>query len=120
MARAMRGQREVDECMVACRECASTCVLCEGHCLEQGGRHAEASHIKLLSDCGEICTLAERCILRGSEFMGRLCDVCADVCDRCAQSCEQRNDSQIMQQCIDDCHRCAEACRRMIGALVTA
>ena len=85
------------------------------HCLQQGGRHAEASHIQLLLDCVDICRTSADFMLRGSDLHTLTCGVCAQVCERCAQDCEQMGDDEMMRRCAEACRRCAESCRRMAG-----
>lgn len=113
-------QRQIQDCIRECADCHAVCIETGNHCLQKGGNHAEAAHLRLLSDCGEICALSADAMLRESEFIVRFCDTCADVCERCAQSCEQRNDDEMMQQCISACRRCSESCRRMVGAMSMA
>src|SRR5450830_1628598 len=42
-------------CIQECTNCHGICVETITHCLEMGGKHAEAAHIRLLLDCAEIC-----------------------------------------------------------------
>lgn len=97
-------------------ECHRVCEETISYCLQQGGRHAEASHIRLLTDCADICRLAADFMVRGSEFHQQLCGLCADVCVRCAEDCEQFGDDAQMRQCAEACRRWAESCRQMAGA----
>lgn len=109
----------MQECIELCSECHKVCVETAAHCLEMGGRHAEASHIRLLLDCAQICETSEDFMLRGSEAHGRVCTVCAEICQRCAEDCE-RFDDDFMKRCAEVCRACAEACRRMAGAMAAA
>lgn len=104
---------EMEGCIEACAECHHVCVETVTHCLEQGGAHAAAAHVRVLLDCAEICQTSADFMLRGSEFHARVCGVCADVCERCAADCARFGDDQEMQRCADVCRRCAESCRRM-------
>jgi hypothetical protein len=96
--------------------CATTCWETVSHCLSLGGPHAEASHIRSLIDCAEVCRAATDSMARGSELHGQVCAVCAEACRRCAESCE-RVDAQDeqMRACVDACRRCERACRQMAG-----
>ena len=104
---------EMQECINACLDCHSVCLQTVAHCLQKGGRHAEASHIGLLLDCAEICQTSANFMLRGSHLHTRTCDVCAEVCEMCATGCEQFGDDEMMTACAEACRRCAESCRRM-------
>jgi hypothetical protein len=94
------------------------CLLTIPYCLQHGGQHAEAAHIRLLLDCAEICQTSANFMLRGSDLHSRICAVCAEICDRCAQDCERFEGDQQMQACAQACHRCAESCRQMAQAMV--
>ena len=106
---------EMRRCIEDCSDCHNICVETAAHCLELGGKHAEAAHVRLLLDCAEICLTSANYMLRGSELHVRTCAVCAEVCDRCADSCEKFGDDALMKQCAEICRRCAESCRKMAG-----
>lgn len=106
----------MDECIQTCIECYRTCLETANYCLEKGGRHAEASHIRMLLACADICQTSANFMLLGSELHARTCAVCAEVCQRCAESCEQFGDDEQMRRCAEICRRCAQSCRQMAGA----
>ncbi len=56
----------MEECIQNCLDCYRVCLEMVTHCLQMGGRHAEASHIRLLLDCVEICRTSADFMLRGS------------------------------------------------------
>jgi hypothetical protein len=111
---------QLDERMVACiRECTNCHAVCletVTHCLQMGGPHAEANHIRLLLDCAEICQTSANFMLRNSDLHGLTCGVCADVCERCAEDCARFTDDDVMQRCAETCRRCAASCREMEGS----
>lgn len=102
----------VRECIEACQSCQQICLESVNHCLERGGKHAEADHIRMLLACAEICATSARLMLLGSPHHPRVCDVCAEVCAACAEDCS-RFDDEMMTRCADACRRCAESCREM-------
>jgi len=110
----------VERCIEDCRDCHGVCVETIAHCLSMGGRHAEAKHITLMRDCAEMCHLSEDSILRSSEFMHRICRLCADVCVSCAESCEAFPDDEAMVLCAERCRTCADSCRQMSAPLEEA
>lgn len=59
---------EMRRCVDECLSCFRTCLESVTHCLEKGGRHAEASHIRLLLDCAEICETSAGFMLRTSDL----------------------------------------------------
>ena len=107
---------EMQQCIQDCLNCSSICQETLTYCLQQGGRHAEASHIRLLVDCAEIGQTSANFLLRMSDLHSGVCGVCADVCERCATDCEQFRDDAQMMACADACRRCAQSCRTMAGA----
>jgi hypothetical protein len=105
------------ECINLCTECHQTCVETLAHCLQLGGAHAAAEHIRILMDCAEICQTSANFMLRGSDQHPHTCEVCAGVCERCAKDCERlaQGDAQMIR-CAEVCRRCANSCRRMMGS----
>ncbi len=111
--------KEVQDCIRNCQECEALCVESINHCLQIGGKHAEASHIRLLMDCSEICQTSSDYMLRGSDLYQSVCGTCAEVCERCEQSCRQFGDDTMMQTCAESCRRTAQSCRQVAGMRVT-
>jgi hypothetical protein len=109
--------REMQECIQNCSNCHSVCLQTVTYCLSMGGMHAEASHIRLMLDCVEICQTSANFMLRGSDLHTRTCAVCAEVCERCAQDCDRFGDDAQMKLCADTCRQCAESCRRMASMI---
>jgi hypothetical protein len=104
---------QMQECIDNCTRCHAICVETTTHCLEKGGRHAEAGHIRLLMDCAQICATSADFMLRGSDLHRRTCGACAEVCARCADDCERLADDDMMRRCAEECRRGAESCRKM-------
>ena len=76
----MTHNAQMRECIDNCQECHSVCTETAQHCLEQGGKHAEAAHIRLLLDCAEICHTSADFMLRDSTKHALTCGACADIC----------------------------------------
>ncbi len=108
---------EMKKCIQECLTCHGICLETVTHCLDMGGSHAEAMHIRLLLDCAEVCQTSANFMLRGSDLHPRLCAVCADVCEHCARDCERFTDDRVMQNCAEACRRCAQSCRQMAAML---
>ena len=107
---------EVERCIKNCEDCHHVCIEAVQHCLEKGGRHAEASHVRLLLDCAQICQTSADFLLRGSDLHPLTCGACAEVCARCAEACDRMGDDEAMRRCAEACRRCAESCRQMAGS----
>src|SRR6266487_600883 len=103
----------MQQCIQNCTECHRTCVETTAYCLQHGGKHVEADHIKSLLDCAQLCATSADFMVRGSALHPQVCGVCADACTRCAESCEQFGDDAQMKSCAEVCRRCAESCRQM-------
>jgi hypothetical protein len=118
MAHATEGHvtKEMQRCIDNCLDCSSFCIQTVQHCLELGGRHAEASHIRTLNDCAAICQTSAGFMLRGSPMHTKTCALCAEVCRECASACRRMGDDPIMEECAQICDRCAESCERIAQA----
>lgn len=80
------------------------------HCLRLGGKHAEAQHVTLMTDCAQICQVAADFMQRGSSRHALVCGICAEICAACAEDCERVGD---MDACVQACRRCAQECQAM-------
>jgi hypothetical protein len=103
-------------CIELCQNCHKACQETLIYCLQQGGPHAAADHIRLMIDCAEICQSSANFMERGSDLHVYTCSACADVCRRCFEDCrhmaEADNDNR-MAACAEMCGRCAESCHQM-------
>jgi hypothetical protein len=104
---------KMKECIQACWDCRAVCQeMLFNHCLSMGGEHVAESHVKLMTDCIQICQLAADFMTRQSEMHDKVCGACADICDSCADSCEEIGGEE-MNRCMEACRKCAEECRHM-------
>ncbi|MBX6742299.1 MAG: four-helix bundle copper-binding protein [Acetobacteraceae bacterium] len=102
---------EIRACIEECLRCHSVCLgMAMNHCLQQGGKHVEPQHFKLMMACAEICQTAANFMLIGTSHHKHTCAECAEICEECARSCEQVGG---MGECVQACRRCAESCRKM-------
>lgn len=112
----VNSNSHVENCIKSCLACQRVCVETTMHCLQLGGRHAEAAHIRLLLDCAEICLTSANFMMRGSDLHALICGACAQVCRQCAEACERFDDDEQMRHCARICRRCAESCEEMAAA----
>lgn len=104
----------MQECIDNCTQCHNLCVETINHCLEMGGMHAEASHIRIMQDCAQLCATSADFMLRGSDMHSTTCGACAEACERCADDCERLADGdEQMLRCAEMCRACAASCREM-------
>lgn len=95
----------------ACLDCHAMCLqTAMNYCLEEGGRHVGAAHLRLMLNCAELCQTSANFMLSNSPLHGRVCGVCAEACEACARSCEEVGG---MRECKEECLRCAKSCRSM-------
>lgn len=101
----------MDDCIAACQRCHQTCLhMAMTHCLDQGGKHVEPEHFRLMINCAEICQTSANFMLSQSALHEVICAACAEVCTACADSCEQVGD---MDDCVRACRECAQRCEAM-------
>ena len=103
----------MDACIAECERSKRACLETARYCLEKGGSHAKAAHVRLLLDCAEICQTTANFMLRGSPLHGTVCESCAEICDRCAESCEAFQEEATLKSCAEVCRTCAKSCREM-------
>ena len=101
------------ECITRCLDCFRVCEETAARCLDKGGAHAKAEHVRLLLDCAEICRTSSAFMMRGSAQHHVTCGACAKICEACAVSCEAMKDDADMKKCAEACRRCAESCKSM-------
>lgn len=100
-------------CITTCWDCRNEChETLFNHCLVEGGKHVEQEHVKLMTDCIQICQTAADFMTRQSPLHASVCAACADVCEACAKSCEAIG-GEHMKLCAGTCRRCAQSCRDM-------
>ncbi|MGB3941246.1 MAG: four-helix bundle copper-binding protein [Candidatus Manganitrophaceae bacterium] len=108
--------KEMERCIQDCLACYQACLQAVTDCLQMGGKHAAAKHIRLLLDCAEICQTSASFMLRNSDLHGQVRAVCAEVCERSAENCEQFGEDSQMNACAEACRRCAASCNQMARA----
>lgn len=108
-----RTNGSTEDCIAKCLECYRTCLETLPHCLKRGGKHAEQTHIVLLTNCARICQTSAEFMMTGSPLHVHTCAACAEVCHACAEDCARMEDDDQMRRCAEACRRCAESCRQM-------
>lgn len=104
---------EMQGCIENCWNCRHACqTTLFNHCLEVGGTHVAPEHVKLMTDCIQICQLAADAMVRQSPQYADICAACAKICEACAESCEAL-DTPEMKHCAETCRQCADICGGM-------
>ncbi len=105
---------DYNQCIQDCIDCSRTSLETIAYCLQQGGKHSEHSHIKLLHDCVEICQTTADFMIRKSAYNPQICDICKTICNACADACEQvEPGDQMMLACVQMCRTAANTCNKM-------
>jgi hypothetical protein len=108
--------RAMKDAIMSTQDCAAICVQTVQYCLEVGGDHARATHVRHLQDCADICAVATMVLLRGSPHNAELATTCANACDLCAASCQRFAGDAQLKACANQCLLCAAACRQAAGS----
>jgi MerR family mercuric resistance operon transcriptional regulator len=103
---------DMKHCIDLCHDCHRVCLETLAHCLNLGGKHAEAGHINALLDCITTCNASFDMMVRNSPVHAQMCATCAEACRRCAESCEAMDDPQC-RRCAEICRACEASCREM-------
>lgn len=98
-------RESLQECIENCQSCHTQCLETLQYCAKKGGRHVEAEHLKLLSDCVQICQTSADFMIHESKLHNEICEACAKVCEACAEDCEQMSDDPQMRKCAESCHK---------------
>lgn len=102
------------QCIVDCMECYESCTSSIQHCLSEGGKHIEPSHLNLMMECARLCQISAEFMMSGSAYSEDLCNVCSEICDACAESCLAVDvNDKMMQECAEICRRCSRSCNKM-------
>ncbi len=113
----LRGTQQVrQEAIRNTQDCEAICVQTVQYCLEVGGAHAEAMHVRHIQDCADVCQTATKIFLRGSPHNAELAAACATLCDMCAASCEKYIGDAQLKACANQCRLCASACRQVVAS----
>ncbi len=106
---------KMQDCIESCANCSGTCVETLSYCMSHGGEYVEASHMRLLLDCADICQITANFLRRGSLTYSQVCRTCADICQVCAESCRFVDD-KLMTKCSEICEECAATCEMVVTA----
>lgn len=97
----------------ACNRCSEICQSTLRHCLDVGGRYADADLLRSLVECAAACLNTLDFMRGGANWCTESWRRCAVACRRCAASCVEFGGS-VMEDCVATCCRCAEACEDML------
>jgi hypothetical protein len=110
---------EMKLCLEAWENCQKACTQTLNYCLQRGGSYTDMKLMCLLRDCAEMSVMCVNLATDGSEFMGRTCQLCAEMCQRCAFVCQNIGNDLELKACADVCRQCAEL-SASIGRMATS
>ena len=113
LATERRLDPDLRHCTDLCQSCHATCIETINHCLHLGGAHGDPAHIRLLSDCADICRVTADFVLRASEYYNYPMGVCAFLCERCASECDALGGDAFIGDCARACRSCHAECLRL-------
>ncbi|MBU6234650.1 MAG: four-helix bundle copper-binding protein [Alphaproteobacteria bacterium] len=100
----------VHDCIELCWKARTECQKAlYTHCVFLGGKHTAPEHVKVLTDCMEICQTAADFMTRQSSLHAEACAAAVAICEACADSCEELGTDHMLV-CADACRKCAKAC----------
>lgn len=104
-------EEQLQYCINVCWSCRDTSQKAlYNHYIKLGEKNVDAAHVKIMTDCIQICQNAADFLTRYSRFDDQICALCALICDACAISCD-RFETEEMQRCAEMCRKCATYCR---------
>lgn len=105
--------QNIQDCIEQCWKCRHHCQTdLYTYCLQQGDEHVEAEHVKLMTDCIQICQVSADFMTRQSHFHEVTCRACMEICTACAKSCRDIG----MNDCAETCQACADSCAKMVDS----
>jgi hypothetical protein len=104
---------EMQQCLAATVECQRICAETVTYCLQQGGRLADESLIRLLQDANDFCRMTNDLLTRRSEWHGRASAMAAEVLAQAARRCAEFGDDAQLKTCSEACLRAASCAKRM-------
>src|SRR5260221_14217985 len=107
------SQSQYQECIEACRACATLSTQCARACLLENDVKSMTRCIQLDLECAALCNAAAQVMSFNGELSGQLCHLCESICNSCAQECEDPPEMQHCRDCAAACRHCAEVCAHM-------
>ncbi len=106
----------VATCVLACLDCAASCVACAEACRDQPSPDL-ARCLRLSLDCAALCRTFAEILWRGPPpdlaALRATLEAVAATSAACARECEGRGPH--FEDCAEACRRCEVACRALLG-----
>jgi hypothetical protein len=104
---------EIEACKEVCTECQDICIETINYCKTLDSKSIDMGLMCMMRDCAEMCMMCVNMIVDGSEFMGRTCQLCAEICISTAMACKAMGNNAKLQHCASVCLQCAESCKTL-------
>src|SRR5882757_9390520 len=79
------SQQQYQECIEACRACATLCQQCASACLLEEDVKSMTRCIQLDLECATLCNAAAQVMSLNGELSEQLCQLCESICNSCAE-----------------------------------
>ncbi|MBI0584070.1 MAG: hypothetical protein ISF22_07565 [Methanomassiliicoccus sp.] len=103
----------VERTIESCRDCREICEETIFHAIRVGGETAQMDVLGVLMDCGGICKLSEKMMLRGSPYFRRMAPTVVDICEACATMCDTIAGDDYFSTCANSARRCADNLKQL-------
>lgn len=103
----------IRQSMKDCMEAHISCVELERRAREMDDLRVDASFLRTVRECAEMCRLTAEAALHDSDSRSALAKACVEVSRRCAEDCARFQGNVEMQRCADVCARAVLASQRL-------
>ena len=102
---------EMQTCIEISTDCQKMCIETINY--YKGSKCIDITLMCMMRDCAKMSAMCINMIMDGSEFMGRTCEICAEMCERLAVACQAiNNDAKIVELALFS-RKCAQSCKQM-------
>lgn len=102
-----RAQQAIDDCLAAYKACLQTAA----YCANQGGTLADPHRLQVLHDCADVNLATANFLTRGSRFLPRITEVCAEISEACADNLSaDEHDHPQLRVTYAACQRASRSC----------
>lgn len=101
---------QMQHCLNLLATCQAVCTETLGYGMQKGDDFADMTLMCSLRDCAEMSLMCTNMLIDGSEFMGRMFLIYAEMCKKCVMTCEGLSQDPQIAKCMEVCRECTEYC----------
>ncbi len=102
---------EMQTCIEISTDCQKMCIDTINY--YKASKCIDITLMCMMRDCAQMSMMCINMMMDGSEFMGRTCEICAEMCERLAIACEKIKDDAKIIELAQACRKSAESCKMM-------